>query len=93
MVWDLGEGKLHHRPLKATQKLFYDISLVISMVTGEGWGLGGGCSSPFLDSAFQQQMTARGQLGYLIASQECGRKAGRDVMAVRQVGCSLHPRG
>lgn len=41
MVWDLGEGKLHHRPLKATQKLFYDISLVISMVTGEGWGLGG----------------------------------------------------
>lgn len=47
------------------------------------------CSSPFLDSAFQQHVTGWGQLGYLIAPQECGRKAGRDVVAVRQVGCSL----
>lgn len=34
-------------------------------------------------------MTGWGQLGYLMAPQECGRKAGRDVVAVRQEGCSL----
>lgn len=38
-------------------------------------------------------MIGWGQLGYLMAPQECGRKAGRDMVAVRQEGCSLHPRG
>lgn len=59
---------------------------------GGGWG-GVLLSSPFLDSAFQQQMTGWGQLGSLMVPQECGRKAGRDMVAVRKEGCSLHPRG
>lgn len=45
--------------------------------------------SPFLDSAFQQQMTGWGQLGYLIPPQECGQKAERDKVAERQVEFSL----
>lgn len=38
-------------------------------------------------------MIGWGQLGYLMAPQECGRKAGKDMVAVRQEGYSLHPRG